>query len=153
MLIIGLTVIVMYLLNFRFYSIKTGSMGNDYKVGTMLVVKKVDTLSLNIGDVISYTIDDNLTIVTHRIVEVGREYVITKGDAVDGGKAKVYRENIIGKEVISIPELGKIESLVSGSVGKTVLITVIIASLLSSCMAIYDYRKEKASGREQEKTE
>ena len=95
------------------YVVLSGSMEPAYHVGSLIYVKKVDYRQLEVGDPITYLINEK-TVVTHRIVEVLVDEndpdtirYFTKGDAnnvADG--SSVHYKNIIGVPVFSIPYLG-----------------------------------------------
>ena len=88
------------LFGFRLYRIATGSMVpylniNDYKE----------------GDVITYTSGE--TYVTHRIVSITDENIVTKGDANNTMDEPITKDNIIGKVVLKFGFLGFIIYLFS----------------------------------------
>ena len=117
LLILGLAIILVLLRmrGFGAYTVLSGSMEPEYRVGSLVYIKPVDIADLAEGDVISFSVN-NSTIVTHRIVEVvekvdsdGEEstYFRTKGDAntdVDG--SLVHENNVLGQLVFSIPFVG-----------------------------------------------
>lgn len=63
----------------------SGSMSPTFEAGDMILLRKVDTDELKVGDVICFTEEE--TVVTHRIMEIqateddGTPVYITKGDA------------------------------------------------------------------------
>ena len=111
--IVAVGLVVASLTGIRFFTILSGSMEPLYSAGDMVVVKKVETDTLKVGDVITFMLNEN-TVVTHRIVEVVpdemEEGVVrfrTKGDAnnvEDGGL--VHCKNVIGVPVVGVAKLG-----------------------------------------------
>jgi len=92
--------------------------------GSITIVKKMDMYE--VGDVISYYYDSNNTeeIISHRIIQIGGNVYITKGDANLGIDAQgVVPRLIIGKVVMIIPYLGYIVSFAKSTLG--VWITII----------------------------
>lgn len=96
------------ILGYGFMVVKTGSMSEEYPVGTVVVIKDVDAAGLEKGDVITfYTSNPSLNnmIVTHRIVEVkndgdGTYSYVTKGDSNEiNDEYPAQSEKIIGKVV------------------------------------------------------
>lgn len=65
------------------FIVLSGSMESEIKTGDVIVVKEVDTKTLNVGDIIAFK-DSNNIVTTHRIVEIteaeGETRYITKGD-------------------------------------------------------------------------
>lgn len=95
------------------YAVVSGSMEPDYPVGSLLYVKSVDYKQLEVGDVITFMIDED-TVATHRIIEIIPDdedpevlRFRTKGDnnQVEDG-TPVHYKNIIGTPVFCIPKLG-----------------------------------------------
>lgn len=95
------------------YAVVSGSMEPDYPVGSLLYVKSVDYKQLEVGDVITFMIDED-TVATHRIIEIITDdedpevlRFRTKGDnnRVEDG-TPVHYKNIIGTPVFCIPKLG-----------------------------------------------
>ena len=100
-----------------------------YHVGSLIYVKKVDYRQLEVGDPITYLINEK-TVVTHRIVEVLVDEndpdtirYFTKGDAnnvADG--SSVHYKNIIGVPVFSIPYLGYVSNYIQTPPGTYIAI-------------------------------
>lgn len=119
--------------------VSTGSMEPEIETGSVIVVKKTDTESLKVGDVISfYSTDENIEgrVNTHRIEHI--EYSIgaertpiftTKGDAnASVDREKVYSENVIGKVIY---DLGTVSgSVISVFQNPNVIFFVIVLPLI-----------------------
>lgn len=83
------------------------SMGEVIPLGSVVITKSYP--SYEVGDVISYyaNINDEETIVTHRITAIGGNVYVTKGDAnILEDRDLVRPRLIIGKVVSVIPYLG-----------------------------------------------
>ena len=103
------------------YTVLSGSMEPTYPTGSLIYVKKVDPASIKVGDPITFVLNEDLVVATHRVVAVDEENqrFTTKGDAnnaVDG--APVHFNNLIGKPVFCIPGLGYLSSWLSEPPGK-----------------------------------
>lgn len=86
----------------------SGSMSPSIQTGDVIVVAKIDTDDLNIGDIIQYMADGYT--VTHRIVDVmetenGRLFV-TKGDANELPDDPISEDRVIGKVIFVVPKVG-----------------------------------------------
>ena len=115
------------------YVVLSGSMEPTYHVGSLLYVKKIAPEAVQVGDPITFVLDENLTVVTHRVVEIDAEnqYFYTKGDAndaVDG--SPVYFPNLIGKPVFSVPYLGYVADFVQQPPGMYISISIAAIVLL-----------------------
>lgn len=105
--------------------------------GSIIIVKKQDYY--DVGDAVSYStlVDGKETIITHRIVSIGGNVYVTKGDAnVAVDRAIILPRLIIGKVVVIIPYVGYILSWVKSSLGVIFAIilpasAIIITEMLS----------------------
>lgn len=100
-----------------------------YHTGSLIYVKKVDPLTVQAGEVITFMLDED-TVATHRVVEVVPDEedasVVrfrTKGDAndsEDGGL--VHSNNLLGTPVFTIPYLGYVANYIQHPPGMYVAI-------------------------------
>ena len=97
------------LFGFRLYRIATGSMVPYLNINDYILVKKSNDYKE--GDVITYTSGE--TYVTHRIVSIIDENIVTKGDANNTMDEPITKDNIIGKVVLKFGFLGFIIYLFS----------------------------------------
>ena len=81
--------------NHYFFTVLTGSMKPTLKPGNVIVVEKTD--SFKVKDIVSYKKGDK--IVTHRIIKIEGDKVITKGDANNVADPAINKKDIIGKYV------------------------------------------------------
>lgn len=98
------------LLGIQVYSVISGSMEPEYPVGSLIYVKKIDPTEIEVNDVITYVLPNNMPS-THRVIRIDEEnqHFYTKGDAnktEDG--APVHFKNLIGTPIFKIPLLGYI---------------------------------------------
>lgn len=103
----------------------SGSMLPKIQVGDMIII---DTNSKNyeIGDIITYT-DKNDALVTHRIISIEDEEIITKGDNNNSEDPAIDKEKIVGKYITKINNLGRILASFKNPV--TMLLILIIGIL------------------------
>lgn len=135
-LLLGVLLIGMRAAGYRMLAVQTGSMAQTYPVGTLLIVDSSDPEKIEVGDVISFVADNQLTVVTHRVVQIddGKQQFYTKGDnnAVRDSRPVLYK-NLIGKVVAGIPYVGYAVLLTQTFFGKAVLyiaVTVILVSIV-----------------------
>ncbi len=92
--------------NVYIFQVVSGSMVPDYKLGDIIVVKKVNPESLEIGDDVTYLGKSgnlNGLTITHRIVQKedkdGKYHFITKGIANEAQDPEINEDDIYGKVV------------------------------------------------------
>ena len=123
-LVIG-TLVVIFSLNFdsfRFLIIKSNSMWPNLSVGSLILVKKEDEYQP--GDIISFYTQNNgkEEIVTHRLIKIGGNVYITRGDANLAIDSYVKPRLVIGKVIFSLPYIGLAYLLVKNLFGVFVFI-------------------------------
>lgn len=127
-------------------SVQSGSMEPAYPVGSMIYVKKVDEDTLEEGMTVTFYLQDEETLVTHRIVAVDvREGMIyTKGDAneLEDGAATPF-SRIVGRPFACIPKLGYLAEYLSSPIGKAGIMLLVVMVCLLSWMEGALYRNEK----------
>ena len=106
-LVIAAVLYIPRLMGLKTYKVLSGSMEPEYHVGSVVYVEKSSIDDIEVGDVITFYINDN-TVVTHRVVDKDNdtESFHTKGDAEDGGS--VAYDKVVGKVVLNVPYLGYI---------------------------------------------
>ncbi|OLS02181.1 signal peptidase I [Tissierella creatinophila] len=108
------------LLGYKFYTVESGSMIPELKINSLIIVRKVPSKEIQIGDILTYYVEGSSTRVTHRVVDIGdgSEYFITKGDANNvEDPLPVDKQRVIGKVNYSIPYLGYILKFLSSIQG------------------------------------
>jgi len=124
---------------FSAYVIISGSMEPNIHVYDVIVAKRTDPTTLKKGDVITFNSNDTRfygETVTHRIIEeVDPENGIyrTQGDANNvADDALTSADNIIGKVVLRIPQLGRVQSIIATKAGWFILILI-------PCLCVISY--------------
>ena len=122
---------------FGLYTIISPSMTPKIKVYDVVFVKRVNTDTLKVNDVITFYSTDTFfgnTPITHRIIEivdvpdVGKVYKV-KGDANEvADDEKVYPSNVIGKVMFKIPQLGRLQYFLASKKGW--LLAIIIPAFI-----------------------
>lgn len=101
--------------HFRNYVVLTGSMEPSISPGDYVTILKVNKDKLKEGDVITYTREN--AAVTHKIVSIDGDTVITQGTANNIADDPITKEDIIGKCVFKIPKVGYIMKFMSSLSG------------------------------------
>jgi len=114
--------------------VTTGSMAPTYNVGTIIYYKKVDSSEIQVGDAISYRLN-NGEMVTHRVIEIENGNYVTKGDANNvKDAAPVSFSSVEGKVVGPvIPILGYGVAFVNSHIFVVfVMVGILLAEFLLS---------------------
>jgi signal peptidase len=138
------------LVGFQCFNIISPSMEPEYKVGDLIYVKDVDPNTIKEGDVITFLVNEDLVVGTHRVVRVDAEkqHFYTKGDANEVEDAEpVHFNNVIGVPKFSIPKLGYVSDFVQNPPG--MYITIAVGVLLILIVFLPDiFSKKKAEAPE-----
>lgn len=160
LLVVGFVLCALFLmgsriLGYKVYTVISGSMEPAYRVGDLLYVKKVDVNTISVGDPITFVLNENLVVATHRVVRIDAEnqHFYTKGDAngTEDGEP-VHFNNVIGVPQFRIPKLGYVSDFIQNppgvyfAVGAGAVLTVLIFLPESGRK-----RKEDDAGAEREK--
>lgn len=108
------------LLGFRVFNIVSGSMEPAYSVGDLIYVKEVDPTTVKIGDPITFVLNEDLVVATHRVVRIDleKQHFYTKGDANETeDAAPVHFKNLVGIPKFSIPWLGYVSDFIQNPPG------------------------------------
>ena len=109
---------------FRIYKVKTGSMEPSIHALDTILVKKSDSYKKN--DIVTYKNSEN-EYVTHRIISIDDDKIITKGDANNVKDSPINEKNIIGKVILKISTFGFIDYLLNKP---TIWILIFIIGIL-----------------------
>lgn len=138
------------LLGFRCFNIVSPSMEPNYSVGDLIYVKQVDPENIKEGDVITFIVNEDLVVGTHRVVRVDRanKHFYTKGDAndVEDGEP-VHYNNVIGVPQFSIPKLGYVSDFIQNPPGTYIALVFGIGLVLVVFMP--DLLRKKKNEEEQ----
>jgi signal peptidase len=121
----------------------TGSMADTINVNDYIIIKEESEYLA--GDIITFQQDG--TIITHRIVEVTENGFITKGDANNTCDDEITLEQIEGKVVAVIPNLGDIIYFFKTSTGIYMLIGIGVILLILNIV----FKKTKETENESNK--
>ncbi len=144
-IVIGLIFLVLCAIGITPYVVLSGSMEPKVPTGSLCFINEhVKYENIKAGDVIAFKMDDG-TLVTHRVIEITNEGIVTKGDANNNNDAVVTTaSNYVGKNIGSIPFAGYVVKTIQTTKGKIILGTVIvILFVLGFLMGDSDKKKSK----------
>ncbi len=132
------------LLGYQVFNVISGSMEPTYSVGDLIYVKDVNPYEIEVGTPITFVLNENLVVATHRVVEVDEEnqHFYTKGDANDTADASpVHFNNVIGVPQFSIPLLGYVSDFIQNPPG--MYITLAVGFILILIVFLPDFLGKK----------
>lgn len=137
------------LIGYQCFTVISGSMEPQYKVGDLLYVKEVDVNAIKVGDPITFVLNEDLVVATHRVVRIDTENqrFYTKGDANEiEDSDPVHFNNVIGVPQFSIPKLGYVSDFVQHPPG--LYITIGVGILLIVLVFLPDMLGKKKKEQE-----
>lgn len=121
-------------MGYQCFTVISGSMEPKYSVGDLIYVKKVDANTIKVGDDITFILNEDLVVATHRVVRIDAENqrLYTKGLANEiEDSDPVHFNNVIGVPQFSIPKLGYVSNFVQNPPGMYITIGVGIILILA----------------------
>ena len=114
---------------YSIFEVATGSMKGSIDVGDAVLVKIGD--KFDVGDIVTY--QNGTDFITHRVISIEENSVITKGDANNVNDNPIDNKLILGRVVKILPRLGVWKKvLLTPKVVILVLVTLFIFSILFS---------------------
>ena len=160
--LLAIALVGVRLFGLQVYTVLSGSMEPTYHTGSLIYVKKVDPYTIEVGQPITFMLDES-TIATHRVVGIVPDEedpsVIrfrTKGDANEAEDGSlVHYKNVIGTPIFSIPYLGYIADYIQHppgmyiaiSAGAVLLLLVFIPDIFADGKDEDESKKKKSSRR------
>lgn len=114
------------LFGFRIYRVISGSMQPALQIGDVIIVKKSNNYSER--DIITYS--NGLTTITHRIIAINNDEVITKGDANEVDDKPINKEQIVGKFFFRISNFSLFSMILSKNVIYLIMIFLLVLIFL-----------------------
>lgn len=133
------------MLGYSAFEVSTGSMSGTMEIGDAILVKLIDQDEVVSKDeIVVYS--QETALVTHRIVEVNDNQIITKGDANNTNDTPIQRNQIIGKVIKVIPGFRMWKEII---LTPKVLIPASVALLLLWIFFSYDKVKVEVVVKEE----
>lgn len=138
------------LMGYRVFNIVSGSMRPLYNVGDLIYVKDTDPADVQVGDVITFVLNEDLVVATHRVVRIDEENqrFYTKGDANDTADSDpVHFKNLIGIPDFKIPLLGYVSDFIQNPPG--MYITIAAGAVMIILVFLPDFLPKKKKEEEE----
>ena len=138
----------------RPFAVQSDSMVPTFKKGDLIIDKSVDPKTLQVGDVVTFwtIINGQRVLNTHRIVNITDQgnflYFDTKGDNNTIGDASgVHQNDIVGKYMFKIPNVGTILDFLQTTLGFGLCIVLPVAiffiyELIQFFKTLMEYKTE-----------
>lgn len=88
---------------YTFFEVASGSMSDTINIKDLVIIK-IGNDSLKVDDIVTYKSNEDF--ITHRIISINDNSIITKGDANNDSDRPVDRNDVLGKVVFVIPSFG-----------------------------------------------
>ena len=134
--VVALTILLVgvRLIGLQPYAVLSGSMEPTYHTGALIYVKKTQPQDVEVGDPITFVLDDQLNIATHRVIRIddANQHFYTKGDANEFADAS------------PVPYLGYLSAYVKDPPGRYIAIAAAAVLLLLVFLPdLFDEDKKK----------
>lgn len=153
----AVSLVLLRVMGYQVFNVVSGSMEPTYSVGDLIYVKSVDPDAVEVGDPITFVLNENLVVATHRVIRIDAEnrHFYTKGDANEtADAAPVHFNNLIGIPQFCIPKLGYVSDFVQHPPGTYIAIgaglMLLVALFLPDLLWSKDTQQEKKEKERQE---
>ena len=151
--VIAIAFVVIKLLGWNMYTVESASMTPKLPVNSVVVVQKIDPEQIKEGDIITYILNENNVLVTHRVVAVDsqNQTFTTKGDANNSADSSPVRwGNVVGKATFCIPAIGTPVRFLTNPANRPYVIAVIGVLLILSIVWDCTVKKKDKKSKESE---
>lgn len=118
---------------YTIFQVITGSMAETINIKDIVIVKITDDVAEN--DIITYKSGENF--ITHRIIKIDNEKIITKGDANNSEDEPITKDVIVGKVVFIFSNIA-----VWINVLKTPQVIIAIVITILAIWLLFFYKKK-----------
>lgn len=119
---------------YHLYGVLSESMTPAYSVGGVVYVKKCDPAMIEVGDVVTFSLQSNEDVVmTHRVVDknIEEKFFITRGDANNAADAEPVRfDRVLGTVRFYIPHAEALAEFFGSVSGKAFFFILFAVSLI-----------------------
>lgn len=138
------------ILNYRMFTVASGSMVPKYEVGDVLISKEIDTNKIKVGDTISYLGnkgDFKNKVITHEVIAIeeidGKKAFHAKGLANIIEDPIVYEDQIYGVVIHRCIILSAIYKLIATEYGMLIIVIPILYIIGSELLSFLLDKEEK----------
>lgn len=124
---------------YTFFRVVSGSMADTIRINDIVIVEI--TKDVKKDDIITFKSENNF--ITHRVIEIEKQKIITQGDANNTPDDQIDIEDVLGKVVFIIPIEVSIKVFTSPE--------VLTAFAVSAVIIFIVFRKKKEESSKEEK--
>ena len=140
---IAMAILILTVNKFIPLVVSSGSMSPTLNIGDIVFIHAIGGAGISIGDIIAFKMEDR-QIVVHRVIDVGPDWVKTKGDANPHPDPFLVSYNdILGKVVFIVPRIGYISIALQIGGWATYLSIVVLIVIATSLIYIKKYVKDR----------
>ncbi len=160
--VVAMLLVGVRLIGLDVYMVLSGSMEPVYHTGSIVYVQEVDAFTLDVGDDITFMLNED-TVATHRIIEVLPDetdptVVRFRTQGVNNDipdEVPVHYKNVIGTPVFTIPYLGYVANYIQNPPGMYVAIAggAVLILLCFLPDLLFDDGKKKGKGKKEGESE
>jgi len=141
------------LLGIKTFVVTSGSMEQIYPTGSLIYVKKVDPKEIQVGDSITFYLEDSTIVATHQVYEINKDAQKFRtqgvnnrdenGNIIHDG-SPVSFSSLIGKPVICIKYLGYLNRWITTPPGMYIVLIITSCIILISLILDKYYKITEA---------
>ncbi|MBP5224687.1 MAG: signal peptidase I [Lachnospiraceae bacterium] len=124
----------------------SGSMEPAIMENDMIVYQAQPKDAYEVGDIIIYVRDAGLPsekLISHRIISIGEDTMIVKGDANAIEDAPITKDQVVGRMAFYIPRVGKAVSFLKTPLGYGCIAALIVLLITVNLISMKREKKEK----------
>ena len=142
------------ILGYRMYVIVSPSMEPEIKVGDMIIAKEYDGQELSVGDIVTYLGREGEMagkVITHKIVEIDGEHIVTKGVANTLEDPAITHDDLLAVMVYKTVVLSFVYRVISSPAGFICLVLLpLIAMIVTEIVTLMIQIKKEGEGVDDE---
>jgi len=148
------------LLGMRTFVVTSGSMEQIYPTGSLIYVKKTDPNEIQVGDAITFYIENSTIVATHQVYEIDKDAKIFRtqgvnnkdenGNIIQDG-SPVNFSSLIGKPVVCIQYLGYLNRWITTPPGMYIVLIMTVC-IISISLILDKYYKSTEVKNENNKS-
>ncbi len=126
-LMLGAAFLILNAVGFSLLNVETGSMEPNLPVGSLIFVKSVPPEEIKSGDVITFALNEDGVLATHRVkfVRSNSRTFITRGDANNTDDPPVSWDQLVGKVITHVPGIGFAFQFMTSPDNRVVIIIIL----------------------------
>lgn len=138
LLVLAVVLVGPPLLGMKTMAVLSGSMEPAFSAGDMVIVKPVEPQAVQVGDMITFSMEGSQMVATHRVTEIRPDVqaFVTKGDANQADDGEIAYDRLVGKVVTVIPKLGAFTALLKGREGILMAAGLLVVLILLTALPI-----------------